>query len=138
MPVAQDIRKGDAQVIDWGRANSLTKGYIQDSAKHWADNQWRGHYVRIRGGLNDCTTAVIKENSENRLHLQAELPVAPQHGDESTYEILTLQVDPSIDIVARLEQLETKLEETNLVLRQIREGIGLLVERNLAEVYPET
>lgn len=138
MPVAKDLRKGDFQVIDEGQASILTQGFVQDTAKRWSPGQWRGHYVRIRGGLNDCATGVIEDNSESRLMLEHELPVVPDAPDESSYEILTLQVDPSAIILERLQRLETRVEESNIILRQIREGIGFLVERPLAEIYPET
>ena len=138
MPVAQDLKKGATQVIDWGRATTMTRSFIQDGSKHWTLNQWQGNYVRIRGGANDSAIAVVRSNETSRLQLQEDLALMVEKPLESCYEILALQVNPATDLTVRLQALENKVEESNLILRQIREGIGSLVERDLSQVYPGT
>lgn len=139
MPNAIDRHKTDYQVMEWGRATAMTVDMIEDRTRHWVSNQWRGWIVRVRGGTNDCAISQIAENDSHSLKLDTRLPFIPEVPLDSTYELIpaTVTVEGMNAVEARLNSLEQAMGLTNLLLAQIRYGIGRLVGMPLDEIDPD-
>ena len=125
-------------VLEVGEADLYQAESLLDTSKTWETNQWKGFVIRMRGGQNEGSTRVIRDNSSDTLYWTVPLvrPTTFQGG--VNYELLqaTVQDDEATDW-ARL--LVEEQQETNRLLRQLRFGISRLVDIPLEEVEaPET
>ena len=138
MPQSVNITKGDAQIIEWGWPTMVDRQRIHDLSKHWLAHQWRGFSVRLRGGTNDCIVQIIEDNDDHHLALRSALPFNPEEPIDCVYEIFAgAAVVDRMDVLdGQLRNLVAQQSETNLLLGQLRWGLGHLVGQSLESVDP--
>ena len=113
-------------VLEVGEADVYRADELVDTRKTWQPGQWKGYVMRFRGGQNEGSTRVVRDNSTDTLYWTVPLarPTVFQGG--VNYELLMATVeDDAASDWARL--LVEEQQETNRLLRQIRFGIGIMI-----------
>ena len=124
------------QVVESGSASAYGQSFVTDSAKRWVVGMWAGSFVRMRGGRNNEKISQISGNTEDTLLLDPPRPNAREDTLSSAYEVLAgASPGQTAEAVAKLESV---LEETNQLLRQIRNGLGYVHTIDFVEVDEET
>lgn len=118
--------RGDSQALEAGLVDVLTQGFLTDPTKTWDTDQWAGYGFRLKGGANDGVMGFVASNTGRVLVFTTPLPNTVEVPANTAYEILTFKmpVDRTVQV---LEQIAGTLQEGLLLMRQMRNGMVLLL-----------
>lgn len=113
-------------VLEVGEAEYYRANELVDTSKTWESGMWKNYLVRIRGGQNEGSVRVVRDNSTDTLYWTVPMARPTTFQGGVNYEILSALagVDEGTDWVRLLWEEQ---QETNRILRQIRFGIGIMI-----------